>query len=167
MDDAAFDAALRRLADAHPRQEDFDALCLLYEEAAPAQRERLRGAVDVHDGSWDHPLVYVSFREPERHLPLARAVRCRLIGYCIAGEGGDWRDTLVMLAHLWNTAESAGLNPDPIFRAVARMAGETEARLILNIAGREPKDRGRRAFCLEEAVDETGTYLRVAPPAFV
>ncbi len=164
MDDSAFEAALKRLVDHHPTVGEFDALCDLYERATPAQRELLRGAVNLTRGTWHRPRAYVSYHHPEQHLSTGRAVRDNLIGYCISGASSDWRDDLWFLARLYNTAESAGYAAETLFRAAAAIAGEEEARWILDIADRRPEQRGRRAFCLVEATDNVGTCLKISPP---
>jgi hypothetical protein len=164
MDAPAFEAALTRLVESHPTWAELDALCDLYERGTPPQRALLRGVVDLHDGTWTFPPAYLSFRHPERHLSTGRAVRDHLVGYCISGISRDYRDDLCYLAVLYNTAEEAGYAAETLFRTAASVAGPEEARWILDMADRQPRSRGRRAFCLVEAADDVGTYLKISIP---
>ena len=133
----------------------YDALCALYLEATPEQRNRW---LDFF-ARYDTP----SYRERMSKLKLISfealigemtvymrwdserikthddvyPLRLGLAAAAIVGEGLDNRDVTVSLAFLYYAAKQAGIDPVPHFREIAETARSEAKELMLNFLKRD------------------------------
>jgi hypothetical protein len=107
----------------------FDHLCQIYLAASQEQRARIRTVVSDKRGILNHLLghVYQSARQIHSTADRQR-LRIGLAAASIENCSSDYRDFLLALAELYVTAEAAGLNPRPEFKAVAAMSSRETPR---------------------------------------
>jgi hypothetical protein len=98
-------------------------LCPAYLEAAPEQRAEIRAAVSDKNGLLSALLSYVYRAAEQIQSPADREwLRRGLAAASIENCRKDYRDVLLALAELYVSAEQAGLNPRPDFKAVSRLS---------------------------------------------
>ena len=97
----------------------FDDLCRTYLEASARERRAIRGAVADKKGVLNCLLGHI-YQSAERVRATGdkQWLQIGLAAAAIQQGGYDQRDFLLALAELYVTAEEAGLDPKPEFRAI-------------------------------------------------
>jgi hypothetical protein len=136
---------------ADPRDARFDALCALYLEADEVQRAQIPALFAREESTRAYVRIsdWIASRERARNdlsnliLYMRRVassitweddishLRQGLAAAAILQEREDYRDIIVSLAFLHRAATRAGINPEPFFREVSRLArAETEEFIV-------------------------------------
>ena len=149
-------------ADPYPGPLDarFDALCSLYLEADEGQRAQVPALLAPEESPRAHARLtdWIASRERGRNdlsnliLYMRRVassiaseadtsyLRLGLAAAAILQEREDYRDILVSLAFLHHGARRAGIDPEPFFREVARLARPETGRFIMGFLERDEAD---------------------------
>jgi len=72
----------------------------------------------------------------------------------------DWRDTMIPLAALHNSALKLGLDPDEIFRRAAVLASDKMSEYLISFVNRPQNLKSLEAFMLEETEGVEGFCYR-------
>lgn len=156
MTENAFESRLSGLLSSHEDEAAFHALCVLYEEASPAQRDVLRSRVDLGDRTWRFPDTLTLVDGQPRTAPAAERVRDSLIWHAIESGANDFRDNLNDIVLVYHSALRLDLDVDALFQDIARMAPDPIAEHLARFPRRQPEDRSLEAFFWREVPTDTG-----------
>ena len=132
----------------------------LYCSAHDSQREAIRQ-------KWDFKR---SWRLPDQNtfacqIPGERTCEQRILASLIYNSiedcRFDWRDNLVSLCQIYHSTIHAGMNPDVLFREVARLSSPETSETIIGFIERTDEDKSLEAFDLKEVTTEEGVRIEL------
>jgi hypothetical protein len=150
MTDADFQKAVLTLRDL-PFREAFEAaLCDLYRESTPPQRDELRERYDA--GLLEGPKPWRNPADFGRSdLTREQRMRQSLMLMSIREGGPDYRDDLVEIAYCYHNLALLGVDADAVLKEIGEMSGPNVAGLLLGFVRRSPQDKSLEAWRLRVA----------------
>jgi hypothetical protein len=156
MNDQLFQTSLAMIEKASDRKKAFFDLGVLYGQANAEQRRRLRAAWPMKR-QWSIPLSRtLLITDP---YSSQQRVRARLMLFSLQGSQSDVREELIEMSALYHCAARIGLDPQQLFKEIARLSGEEMARHLRDFCHRWPEDRDIKAFGFHEEHTPDGIYL--------
>jgi hypothetical protein len=149
-----------------PETKDLDwrieALCSLYAQASPEQRQFVRKRITLNFAS---SLLHFAWRKAVQALRTrsAEAITNGLVALSIENERLDYRDSICCLGLLYHAAQRIGTNPDMYFDEAAVLSTETMAEEIRGFLRRSPEHKNLSAVGFKEGSSEFGATLERVP----
>lgn len=142
-------------------QGDIALLCDIFEGSTEAERQDIVSNV-VREVSFlfmrfggDMAITAVRQRD-------SRAVIRGFEALAIEDCRGDWRDSTIILAALYHSAQKIGIDADETLRFVAGLAvSETGDKLFESFLRRTPENRDLSKFWIKEGTTPTGEFTYV------
>ena len=85
-------------------------------------------------------------------------IRTALLFQALGFSDVDTRESIMGFAVVHNSSKLAGIDPRPIFLAIADAVGGAASRALRDFASRDPEDQSMEAFGVKAVADACGGY---------